>query len=114
VVATVEQLDKPALIAILTAPKNALVKQYQRMFEIDGFELEFEPEAIELIADSALERETGARGLRAILEELLGPIMYELPGSDNTGKVVITADVVRTGAIPQVIPVKEPKQNKSA
>jgi len=114
VVATVEQLDKPALIAILTAPKNALVKQYQRMFEIDGFELEFEPEAIELIADSALERETGARGLRAILEELLGPIMYELPGSDSTGKVVITADVVRTGAIPQVIPVKEPKQNKSA
>jgi ATP-dependent Clp protease ATP-binding subunit ClpX len=84
------------------------------MFEIDGFELEFEPEAIELIADSALERETGARGLRAILEELLGPIMYELPGSDSTGKVVITADVVRTGAIPQVIPVKEPKQNKSA
>ena len=114
VVATVEQLDKTALIAILTAPKNALVKQYQRMFEIDGFELEFEPEAIELIADSALERETGARGLRAILEELLGPIMYELPGSDSTGKVVITADVVRTGAIPQVIPVKEPKQNKSA
>ncbi|NCW28908.1 MAG: ATP-dependent Clp protease ATP-binding subunit ClpX [Actinobacteria bacterium] len=94
VVATVEQLDKPALISILTEPKNALVKQYQRMFEIDGFELEFEPAAIEMIADLAVERETGARGLRAILEELLSPIMFELPGSAEQGLVVITADNV--------------------
>ncbi|MDA8550293.1 ATP-dependent Clp protease ATP-binding subunit ClpX, partial [Aquiluna sp.] len=105
VVATVEQLDKPALISILTEPKNALVKQYQRMFEIDGFELEFEPAAIEMIADLAVERETGARGLRAILEELLSPIMFELPGSAEQGLVVITADNVENHSIPKIRPL---------
>jgi len=113
VIATVEQLDKPALIAILTEPKNALVKQYQRMFEIDGFELEFEPEAIELIADQAVARETGARGLRAILEEILGPIMFELPGSKEEGRVVITGDIVRTKTLPKVQPLERLK-DKSA
>ena len=113
VIATVEQLDKPALIAILTEPKNALVKQYQRMFEIDGFELEFEPEAIELIADQAVARETGARGLRAILEEILGPIMFELPGSKEEGRVVITGEIVRTKTLPKVQPLERLK-DKSA
>ncbi len=113
VIATVEELDKPALIAILTEPKNALVKQYQRMFEIDGFDLEFEPEAIELIADLAVARETGARGLRAILEEILGPIMFELPGSKEQGKVVITGEIVRTKSLPKVQPVPRLKE-KSA
>ncbi|NCV80845.1 MAG: ATP-dependent Clp protease ATP-binding subunit ClpX [Actinobacteria bacterium] len=114
VVATVEQLDKPALISILTEPKNALVKQYQRMFEIDGFELEFEPAAIELIADLAVERETGARGLRAILEELLSPIMFELPGSAEQGLVVITADNVENQSIPKIRPLPQRLKDKSA
>ncbi|NCW41748.1 MAG: ATP-dependent Clp protease ATP-binding subunit ClpX [Actinobacteria bacterium] len=114
VVATVEQLDKPALISILTEPKNALVKQYQRMFEIDGFELEFEPAAIEMIADLAVERETGARGLRAILEELLSPIMFELPGSAEQGLVVITADNVENHSIPEIRPLPQRLKDKSA
>jgi ATP-dependent Clp protease ATP-binding subunit ClpX len=114
VIATVEQLDKPALISILTEPKNALIKQYQRMFEIDGFELEFEPDAIELIADEALARETGARGLRAILEETLGPIMFELPGSKEQGLVVITADIVRNKSLPEVKPLPARLKEKSA
>uniref|UniRef100_UPI00404777C5 ATP-dependent Clp protease ATP-binding subunit ClpX n=1 Tax=Aquiluna sp. TaxID=2053504 RepID=UPI00404777C5 len=114
VIATVEQLDKPALISILTEPKKALIKQYQRMFEIDGFELEFEPAAIELIADEALARETGARGLRAILEETLGPIMFELPGSDEQGLVVITADIVREKSLPKVRPLPARLKEKSA
>ena len=114
VVATVEQLDKPALISILTEPKNALVKQYQRMFEIDGFELEFEPAAIEMIADLAVERETGARGLRAILEELLSPIMFELPGSAEQGLVVITAENVENHSIPKTRPLPQRLKDKSA
>jgi ATP-dependent Clp protease ATP-binding subunit ClpX len=114
VIATVEQLDKSALIAILTEPKNALIKQYQRMFEIDGFELEFDPESIELIADQALERETGARGLRAILEEILGPVMFELPGSEQLGRVVITAEIVTDKVLPKVLPLIERLKDKTA
>lgn len=114
VVATVDQLDKAALISILTEPKNALIKQYQRMFELDGFELEFEPAAVELIADQAVERETGARGLRAILEELLNPIMFELPGSATQGRVVITAEIVQTKAMPKIQPMKPRLKEKSA
>jgi ATP-dependent Clp protease ATP-binding subunit ClpX len=114
VLATVEQLDKPSLISILTEPKNALIKQYQRMFEIDGFELEFTPEAIALIADQALERETGARGLRAILEEILGPVMFELPGSEEQGRVVITAEIVTDKVLPKVLPLVEQLKDKTA
>ena len=114
VVATVDQLDKPALISILTEPKNALVKQYQRMFEIDGFELEFEPAAVEMIADLAVERETGARGLRAILEELLSPVMFELPGSAEQGLVVITADNVANHSIPKIQPLPQRLKDKTA
>ena len=114
VLATVEQLDKPSLISILTEPKNALIKQYQRMFEIDGFELEFTPEAIALIADQALERETGARGLRAILEEILGPVMFELPGSEEQGRVVITAEIVTDKVLPKVLPLIEQLKDKTA
>lgn len=114
VIATVEELDKSALIAILTEPKNALVKQYQRMFEIDGFELEFEPEAIEMIADKAVARETGARGLRAILEEILGPIMFELPGSAEQGRIVIDSKIVENKSLPKVLPLRERLKDKSA
>ena len=114
VIATVEQLDKAALIAILTEPKNALIKQYQRMFEIDGFELEFQPAAIEKIADLAVSRDTGARGLRAILEEVLGPIMFELPGSTEQGRVVITEDIVANKSLPQVQPLPQRLKDKTA
>jgi len=114
VIATVEQLDKPALISILTEPKNALIKQYQRMFEIDGFELEFEPAAIEKIADLAVSRDTGARGLRAILEEVLGPIMFELPGSTEHGRVVITEEIVEHKTMPLVQQLPQRLKDKTA
>ncbi len=114
VIATVEQLDKAALISILTEPKNALIKQYQRMFEIDGFELEFEPAAIEKIADLAVSRDTGARGLRAILEEVLGPIMFELPGSKDQGRVVITEDIVTNKTLPKVQELPQRLKDKTA
>jgi ATP-dependent Clp protease ATP-binding subunit ClpX len=114
VIATVKELDRDALIEILTVPKNALVKQYQRMFELDGFELEFDQDALEAIADQAIGRETGARGLRAILEEILGPIMFEIPGSDVQGVVRITKHVVETKATPAIVPFKNNKQEKSA
>ena len=114
VIATVDQLDRDALISILTEPKNALIKQYQKMFSIDGFELEFEPEAIEMMADLAIEREIGARGLRAILEDILSPIMYELPGSEESGLVVITADNVKNRTLPEVKPLPARLKDKTA
>ena len=114
VIATVTPLDRPALMQILTEPKNALVKQYQRMFELDGFELEFDKAALEAIADKAIERETGARGLRAIMEEILGPVMFDIPGSEVQGVVKITKAVVIDGAEPQTIPFKNVRQEKSA
>ena len=114
VLATVTPLDRSALMQILTEPKNALVKQYQRMFELDGFELEFDHEALVAIADLAVVRETGARGLRAIMEEILGPVMFEIPGSEVQGVVRITESVVTTGAQPAVEPFKSTRQSKSA
>jgi ATP-dependent Clp protease ATP-binding subunit ClpX len=113
VIATVTPLDREALMEILTKPKNALVKQYQRMFELDGFELDFDIDALQAIADQAVARETGARGLRAIMEEILGPIMFEIPGSDIQGVVKITRAVV-DGAEPQIVPFKSIRQEKSA
>ena len=114
VIATVTPLDRPALMQILTEPKNALVKQYQRMFELDGFELEFDKAALEAIADKAIERETGARGLRAIMEEILGPVMFDIPGSEVQGIVKITKAVVLDGAEPQTVPFKNVRAEKSA
>ncbi len=112
VVTTVNQLGKDALISILSEPKNSLTKQYEKMFELDGFELEFTSEALELIAEKAIERETGARGLRAILEETLSPLMFELPSMASQGKVVIDESVVN-GALPEVIPFPEKKKSAS-
>ena len=114
VLASVTPLDRSALMQILTEPKNALVKQYQRMFELDGFELEFDHEALVAIADLAVARETGARGLRAIMEEILGPVMFEIPGSEVQGVVRITESVVTTGTQPVVEPFKSNRQSKSA
>ena len=114
VIATVTPLDQAALMEILTKPKNALVKQYQRMFELDGFELEFDQDALEAIADLAVARETGARGLRAIMEEILGPIMFEIPGSEVQGVVKISKAVVASGAEPAILPFTNLRQEKSA
>lgn len=101
VVATVENLDQNSLVKVLTEPKNSLVKQYQRLFEMDGAHLDITPEALNEIADLALERKTGARGLRAILEELLVPVMYDLPDRDDIDTVRITAEAVRGEAEPE-------------
>lgn len=94
IVATVDPLDIEALTRILTEPKNALVKQYQRMFELDGVGLEFEDAALEAIAELAVERKTGARGLRSILENVLGDVMFEVPSSDEITKVIVTRESV--------------------
>ncbi|MEZ2371071.1 ATP-dependent Clp protease ATP-binding subunit ClpX [Arthrobacter sp. RCC_34] len=116
VITSVSHLDRPALIQILTEPRNALTKQYQKMFHLDGVELEFEQEALDAIADQALERGTGARGLRAILEEVLLPIMFDLPSREDVATVVITKDVVTDKAEPTVISheVRAKRRNKSA
>lgn len=106
VIATLENLDREALIAILTEPRNALVKQYQAMFAMDGVELQFDRSALESIADLALLRETGARGLRSILEEVLQPVMFDLPSRDDVEQVVITAEVVDHNAAPTLVPRK--------
>jgi len=100
---SVSKLDRAALVAVLTEPKNALVKQYQRLFELDGVELDFEAAALDEIADQALERGTGARGLRAILEEVLLNVMYEVPSRDDVAKVVITDEVVRERTSPTLV-----------
>ncbi|MGC4174659.1 ATP-dependent Clp protease ATP-binding subunit ClpX [Demequina sp.] len=104
VIATVSPLDVDAMVSILTTPKNALVKQYQRMFELDGVELEFEPDAIDAVAEQALDRGTGARGLRAILEEVLQGAMFEVPGRDDVSRVVVTREAVVDRAEPVFYP----------
>lgn len=114
VVTTVTQLDQEALMEILTKPKNALVRQYQRMFEIDGVELEFEQPALEAIADLAVLRQTGARGLRAIMEEVLGPIMFDVPSNDDVGRVVVTKASVLENAAPTIVPRLPERAEKSA
>jgi ATP-dependent Clp protease ATP-binding subunit ClpX len=103
VIASLEDLDEAALIQILTAPKNALTKQYQHLFNFEDITLEFEEDALKEIAKKALARKTGARGLRAILEELLQDLMYDLPSEDNVEKVIITKDFVLGTKEAQVI-----------
>jgi ATP-dependent Clp protease ATP-binding subunit ClpX len=117
VATSVSALDKDALVRILTEPRNALVKQYQRLFEIDGIELEFTGEAIEAIADQAMARDTGARGLRAIMEEVLLNVMYEVPSRDDVAKVVVTGEVVLDNVNPTLVPrevTKPQRREKSA
>jgi len=114
-IASVNKLDQAALVQILTEPRNALIKQYQKLFEIDGVELEFTDEAVEAIADRAMERGTGARGLRAIIEEVLLNVMYDVPSREDIGKVVVTGEVVSDNVNPTLIPREaEPKKKKSA
>ena len=103
VITTVSPLDREALVRILTEPRNALIKQYMRMFDIDGVELEFTPEAVEAVAEQALLRGTGARGLRAIMEEVLLPVMFDVPSEEDIARVVITREVVLDNVNPTIV-----------
>jgi ATP-dependent Clp protease ATP-binding subunit ClpX len=104
VVCSVHNLDREALVRILTEPKNALVKQFKKVFELDGVDLEFSPDSLEAVADQALLRGTGARGLRAILEEVLLSVMYEIPSRDDISRCVVTAETVLSGVNPTLVP----------
>ena len=107
---SVSKLDREALVAVLVEPKNALIKQYQKLFELDSVELEFAPDALDEIADLALLRGTGARGLRAILEEVLLNVMYDVPSRTDIAKVVISGEVVRDSVNPTLVPRGAPKR----
>jgi ATP-dependent Clp protease ATP-binding subunit ClpX len=111
VVTALEELDRDAMISILTQPKNALVKQYQSLFALEKVELEFTQEALEVIADKAIEKETGARGLRAIVEDILLDTMYEIPSDKSVVKVEITKEVAE-GKIPPIL-TRDQKLNAS-
>jgi ATP-dependent Clp protease ATP-binding subunit ClpX len=118
VITSVHNLDREALIQILTEPRNALVKQYRRLLELDGVDLEFTPDALDAIADQANLRGTGARGLRAILEEVLQSVMYEVPSRKDVERVVITREVVMENVNPTLVPRdvsrRTPPREKSA
>ena len=115
IIATLEELDRNALIDIVTKPKNALVKQYKKLFEMDNVELEFEPEALGLIVDKAIERKTGARGLRSIIEEIMRDIMFEIPSNPKIEKCIITKETVANGEPPKIIINREvPKKTNSS
>ncbi|MDR6122168.1 ATP-dependent Clp protease ATP-binding subunit ClpX [Bacillus sp. SLBN-46] len=103
VIASLEQLDEAALIEILTKPKNALVKQYQKMLEIDDVELQFEEGALEEIAKKAIERKTGARGLRSIIEGIMLDVMFDLPSREDITKCIITKDTVLENSVPKLV-----------
>ena len=113
VVVTLHSLDKNALVSILTEPKNALVKQYQKLLAMDGVELKFTPDALEAIADKAIERKTGARGLRAILEETMLDVMYEIPSREDVGLCTITKECVTENKPPLLAPAL-PKEEQKA
>ncbi|MFI6272201.1 ATP-dependent Clp protease ATP-binding subunit ClpX [Micromonospora zamorensis] len=104
VITNVRSLDRSALVRILTEPRNALVRQYQRLFELDGVELEFDEPALEAIADQAMLRGTGARGLRAIIEEVLLSAMFEVPSNPDAARVLITREVVLENVNPTIVP----------
>ena len=107
IVTTLEELDKDALISILTKPKNALVKQYKKLLAMDGVELEFKPEAVEAIVEKAIERKTGARGLRSIIEEIMRDIMFDIPSNERIKKVIITENTITSGEKPEIEMVPE-------
>lgn len=122
IMATLEGLTRETLIDIVTKPKNALVKQYKKLIELDGVELEFEPDALEVIVDKAIERNTGARGLRSIIEEIMRDIMYEIPSNQKIAKCIVTKETVESNSSPKLIidenkkrePIKIKKKIKSA
>lgn len=103
VIATLDELDKPALVQILTEPKNALTKQYARLFEMEGVSIDFRPDALEAVAQRAMERKTGARGLRSIMESVLLDTMYRIPSEENVVKVVVDESVIRGESEPILV-----------
>src|SRR3546814_780160 len=110
VIATLEDLDEPALIKILTEPKNALIKQYQKLFDMEGVKLSFAQDALSAIARRAIERKTGARGLRSILEGILLDTMFDLPSFDGVDEVMIDKDVVEGRKEPVRVFAKKEKE----
>ncbi len=100
IIATLDELDEPALIEILKKPRNALTKQYIKLFEYDGVALEFEEDALQAVAQQAIKRQTGARGLRAILEQSMLEVMYELPAKTDVKKCIVTKNVILKGERP--------------
>lgn len=110
---TLDLLDEDALVRILSEPKSAICKQYKKLFELDGVELSFEEDALREIAREAMERKTGARGLRAIMENAVMDLMYEIPSNDYIEKCVITKEVVLNGAQPEVTLLDKPRQKKN-
>ena len=111
IISTLRELDKESLIRIITEPKNSLVKQYKKLFELDDVELEFEKEALEVIVEKAIERNTGARGLRSIIEDIMRDIMFEIPSNPKIEKCIITEKTVREGVPPEII-INENKKAK--
>ena len=114
IITTLNELDEASLVKILTEPKNALVKQYQALFEIDKIKLEFQPEALSAIAKKAIESGTGARGLRGIMERVLGKLMFELPSDKTAAKVIVTKECVEQGTNPIVEKKSAKKSPKPA
>jgi len=112
VIVALEKLDKNALISILTEPKNSLVKQYKELFKMDNVELEIEKDALEEIAKKALEINTGARGLRGILESTMTEVMYEIPSRSDIKKCVITKDTIINKSEPKLVLTKKPVSDK--
>lgn len=110
VMAALDKLTNDDLVRILTEPKNALVKQYKKLLSLDETALEFEPEALKAIADKAIERNTGARGLRSIIEDIMMDIMFDVPSDENIAKVLITKEAVTEGAQPKIIFTEEEKK----
>ena len=106
-VVSLESLDQKALINILSQPKNALVKQYSKLFEIDNVELEFTDDALKAIADEAIARKTGARGLRAIVEDLMIDVMFDVPSDENISKVIITEESIKSKKLPELVRLGE-------
>ena len=106
-VVSLESLDQDALINILSQPKNALVKQYSKLFEIDNVELEFTEDALKAIADEAIARKTGARGLRAIVEDIMIDIMFDIPSDENISKVIITESTIKSKQLPELVRLGE-------
>ena len=113
VITTLESLKREDLVRILTEPKNAMVRQYQTLLGYDDVQLEFEPAALEAVADKAVDMEIGARGLRSIMEKLMTDIMFEAPSDPDIEKVVITADCVKNGSRPLVYRKDQLSQNIS-
>ena len=112
VIVTLEALDEEALVRILTEPKNALSKQYEKLFELDGVALEIQPEALQEVAKEALKRKTGARGLRAIMEDAMLNIMYDIPSREDISKVVITKEAILKKGDPLFITVDSKKKKE--